>query len=160
MTSKAATVMRQHLCPCTEEALSEGSGFCYEFWTLFWSPLAQTFFEPCTCPIFIWQCLLPAHVTDVRTTMLWRRLLEHSLEVLGWLATFRLDLMWIGLKKRRVKTMHERPAISLSLKKCVCPYNYSTISWRTPLPLRLLTWKAKLSRAQRHGLHDVRSNWL
>ena len=36
MTSKAATVMRQHLCPCTEEALSEGSGFCYEFWTPFW----------------------------------------------------------------------------------------------------------------------------
>ena len=51
MTCKAATSMRQHLCQRTEEALSEGSGFCCEFWTLFWSPLAQTFFEPCTCPI-------------------------------------------------------------------------------------------------------------
>ena len=52
---------------------------------------------------------------------------------LGWLATFRSSYVnWA--QKTRVKTMHERPAFSLSFKKCVSPCDYSTISWRTPLP--------------------------
>ena len=35
--------MRQRLCQRTEEALYGGSGFCCEFWTLFWGLLSQAF---------------------------------------------------------------------------------------------------------------------